>query len=92
MTPQAFENAIRVFAALGGSTNAVIHLIAIAGRLGIPLPLSKFDELVRSTPILANIQPSGQHMMEDFYYAGGVSALMKTDFALAPWGCPQCQR
>jgi dihydroxy-acid dehydratase len=77
MTPQAFENAIRVFAALSGSTNAVIHLIAIAGRLGIPLPLSLFDELARSTPILANIQPCGKYLMEDFYYAGGVQALMK---------------
>ena len=77
MTPAAFENAIRVFAALGGSTNAVIHLTAIAGRLGIPLPLSKFDELAQSTPILANIQPSGKYLMEDFYYAGGVPALMR---------------
>ncbi len=77
MTPLAFENAIRVFAALGGSTNAVIHLTAIAGRLGIPLPLSKFDELARSTPTLANIQPCGKYLMEDFYYAGGVQALMK---------------
>ena len=77
MTPLAFENAIRVFAALGGSTNAVIHLTAIAGRLGIPLPLSRFDELSRSTPTLANIQPCGKYLMEDFYYAGGVQALMK---------------
>lgn len=77
MTPLAFENAIRVFAALGGSTNAVIHLTAIAGRLGIPLSLSKFDELALSTPTIANIQPSGKYLMEDFYYAGGVPALMK---------------
>jgi len=77
MTPLAFENAIRVFAALGGSTNAVIHLVAIAGRLGIPLPLSKFDDLARSTPTIANIQPCGKYLMEDFYYAGGVQALMK---------------
>jgi L-arabonate dehydrase len=77
MTPGAFENAIRVFAALGGSTNAVIHLTAIAGRLGIALPLAKFDELARSTPTIANIQPSGKYLMEDFYYAGGVQALMK---------------
>jgi dihydroxy-acid dehydratase len=77
MTRLAFENAIRVFAALGGSTNAVIHLIAIAGRLGIPLPLSRFDELARSTPTIANIQPCGKYLMEDFYYAGGVQALMK---------------
>jgi L-arabonate dehydrase len=77
MTPLAFENAVRVFAALGGSTNAVIHLTAIAGRLGIDLPLSKFDELARSTPVIANLQPSGKYLMEDFYYAGGLPALMK---------------
>jgi L-arabonate dehydrase len=77
MTPQAFENAIRVFAALGGSTNAVIHLAAIAGRLGISLPLSRFDELARSTPTIANVQPSGKYLMEDFYYAGGLLAVMK---------------
>jgi dihydroxy-acid dehydratase len=77
MTPPAFENAIRVLAALGGSTNAVIHLIAIAGRLGISLPLSKFDELARTTPMIANIQPNGQFLMEEFYYAGGVPAVIK---------------
>ena len=77
MTAGAFENAIRVFAALGGSTNAVIHLSAIAGRLGIPLPLSKFDELAHTTPTIANLQPSGQYLMEDFYYAGGLPAVMK---------------
>jgi len=77
MTSLAFENAIRVLAALGGSTNAVIHLIAIAGRLGISLPLSKFDELARTTPMIANIQPSGQFLMEEFYYAGGVPAVIK---------------
>ncbi|HEY1800906.1 MAG TPA: IlvD/Edd family dehydratase [Terriglobales bacterium] len=77
MTSSAFENAIRVLAALGGSTNAVIHLIAIAGRLGISLPLSKFDELARTTPMIANIQPSGKFLMEEFYYAGGVPAVIK---------------
>ena len=82
MTPRAFENAIRVFAALGGSTNAVIHLSAIAGRLGIPLPLSKFDELAHTTPTIANLQPSGQYLMEDFYYAGGLTALMKEIISL----------
>ena len=77
MTIGAFENAIRVFAALGGSTNAVIHLSAMAGRLGISLPLSKFDELANTTPTIANLQPSGQYLMEDFYYAGALPALMK---------------
>lgn len=77
MTPEAFENAVRVNAAIGGSTNAVIHLVAIARRLGIELPLKKFDELSRNTPLLANIQPSGKYLMEDFYYGGGMPAVMK---------------
>jgi L-arabonate dehydrase len=77
MTAQAIENAIRVFAALGGSTNAIIHLVAIAGRLGISLPLDRFDELSRETPMIANILPSGKYLMENFYYAGGLSAVMK---------------
>ncbi len=77
MTPQAFENAIRVFIGLGGSTNAVIHLVAIAGRLGISLPLSKFDDLARSTPTIANVQPCGKYLMEQFYYAGGLQAVIK---------------
>ncbi len=77
MTAKAFENAIRVFAALGGSTNAVIHLVAIARRLGIDLPLRRFDELAASTPTIANVQPSGKYLMEDFYFAGGLPALMR---------------
>lgn len=77
MTEKAFENAIRVFAALGGSTNAVIHLVAIAARLGIDLPLRRFDELAADTPTIANIQPSGKYLMEDFYFAGGLPALMR---------------
>ena len=77
MTPQAFENAIRTMHALGGSTNAVIHLTAIAGRLGIDLPGSLFDELSRTTPFILNLKPSGQYLMEDFYYAGGLAALLK---------------
>jgi len=77
MTVQAIENAIRVFAALGGSTNAIIHLVAIAGRLGINLPLARFDEISRETPVIANILPSGQYLMENFYHAGGLQAVMK---------------
>ena len=77
MTVQAIENAIRVFAAIGGSTNAIIHLVAIAGRLGINLPLTKFDELSRETPVIANVLPSGKYLMENFYYAGGLTAVMK---------------
>jgi len=63
--------------ALGGSTNAIIHLVAIAGRLGIPLPLEKFNEISSTSPVLANVKPSGKFLMEDFCYAGGLRALMK---------------
>lgn len=77
MTAEAFENAITVDMAIGGSTNAVVHLIAIAGRLGIPLPLSRFDEVSRRTPCLANVKPSGEFLMEDFFEGGGVGAVMR---------------
>jgi dihydroxy-acid dehydratase len=76
MTREAFENAIRVNAAIGGSTNAVIHLLAIAGRLGVPLRLDEFDELARPVPTLVNLMPSGKYLMEDFCYAGGIPAVM----------------
>jgi dihydroxy-acid dehydratase len=76
MTRQAFENAIRVNAAIGGSTNAVVHLLAIAGRLGVPLDLDDFDTLIRDVPTLVNLQPSGKYLMEDFCYAGGLPAVM----------------
>ncbi len=76
LTPQAFDNAIRTLLALGGSTNAIVHLIAMAGRRGIRLPLSRFDELARTTPFLVNMMPSGQHLMDSFDSAGGVSAVM----------------
>src|SRR5688572_21823805 len=72
MTREAFENAIRVDMAIGGSTNAIIHLIALAGRLGVDLPLQLFDDLAKTTPFLANIRPSGKYLMEDMYYAGGL--------------------
>ncbi len=77
LTSDAFENAIRVDMAIGGSTNAIVHLVALAGRLGLDLPLTKFDELSRATPVVANIKPSGQYLMEDFCYAGGLPAVMK---------------
>jgi dihydroxy-acid dehydratase len=77
MTRAAFENAIRVNAAIGGSTNAVIHLLAIAGRLGVPLALDDFDALARDVPTLVNLQPSGKYLMEDFCYAGGLPAVMR---------------
>ena len=77
MTRQALENAVTVDMAIGGSTNAVVHLVAIAGRLGIPLDLSDFDAISRRTPWIANVKPSGEFLMEDFYYAGGLPAVMK---------------
>ncbi|MEU5269179.1 IlvD/Edd family dehydratase [Streptomyces hygroscopicus] len=77
MTRAAFENAIRVNAAIGGSTNAVIHLLAIAGRLGVPLTLDDFDALAREVPTLADLQPSGRFLMEDFCYAGGLPVVMR---------------
>lgn len=76
LTPDAFDNAIRLLMALGGSTNAVVHLIAIAGRLNITLPLSRFDELSRTTPWLVNLSPSGKFLMDEFHGAGGVPAVM----------------
>src|SRR5438128_2839225 len=77
LTAQAFDNAIRADMAIGGSTNAIIHLVAIAGRVGVPLPLARFDELARTTPFLANLRPSGKYLMEDFFYAGGLPAVLK---------------
>ena len=77
LTRAAFENAIRVLGAIGGSTNAVIHLLAIAGRIGIDLALEDFDQLGRNVPCLVNLMPSGKYLMEDFYYAGGVPAVIR---------------
>ena len=76
MTETAFDNATIIDMAMGGSTNAMIHLIAIAGRAGIKLNLKRFDKISRQTPVLANIKPSGTYLMEDFYYAGGLRALI----------------
>ena len=73
----SFSNAIATVLALGGSTNAVIHMIALAGRAGIKLTIDRFDELSRKTPLLANLRPSGKYLMEDFYYSGGLPALLK---------------
>jgi dihydroxy-acid dehydratase len=77
MTREAFENAIRVLHAIGGSTNAVVHLPAIAGRLGVELPLDLFDALSRSTPWLANLRPSGKYQMETLFEVGGIPLVMK---------------
>jgi L-arabonate dehydrase len=76
LTADAFDNAIRADMAIGGSTNAIIHLVAIAGRAGVPLPLARFDELSRATPLLVNVKPSGKYLMEDFFYAGGLPAVL----------------
>ncbi|BBI35840.1 dihydroxy-acid dehydratase [Cohnella abietis] len=76
MTEAAFDNAIKLLAALGGSTNAVIHLTAIAGRLGISIPLKRYEELSANVPILVNLQPSGEHSMDDFFEAGGLGSVI----------------
>lgn len=74
---RSFHNAITVLMALGGSTNAIIHLLAMADRLGLPLALSDFDRISGAVPVIANIVPSGKYYMEDFYYAGGLKALLE---------------
>jgi dihydroxy-acid dehydratase len=76
LTAAAFDNAIRVHMALGGSTNAIIHVIALARRAGIALDMARFDAISRQVPVIANITPSGKYLMEDFFYAGGLRALM----------------
>src|SRR5205814_9878423 len=74
---KSFDNALVTLRALGGSTNAIIHLIAMAGRAGIKLPLERFNEFSSKVPLLANVRPSGErYLMEDFYYAGGLRALL----------------
>jgi dihydroxy-acid dehydratase len=77
LTAEAFDNAITTLMALGGSTNAIVHLVAMAGRAGLELPLERFNEISARTPVLANIRPSGaEYLMEDFYYAGGLRAML----------------
>jgi dihydroxyacid dehydratase/phosphogluconate dehydratase len=78
LTKQAFENAIRVNGAIGGSTNAVIHLLAIAGRVGVPLTLDDWDKYGRDVPTVVDLKPSGRFLMEDFHYAGGLPAVIRT--------------
>jgi dihydroxy-acid dehydratase len=77
LTREAFENAVRVVGAIGGSTNAVIHLLAIAGRMGVDFKLDDWDRLGRDVPCLVNLMPSGKYLMEDFYYAGGLPAVIR---------------
>ncbi|MDE2284846.1 MAG: dihydroxy-acid dehydratase [Hyphomicrobiales bacterium] len=87
LTPAAFDNAIRVHMALGGSTNAIIHVIAMARRAGVPLDMKRFDDISREVPVIANITPSGKYLMEDFFYAGGLRALMSTMADLLDLSC-----
>jgi dihydroxy-acid dehydratase len=77
LTSAAFDNAIKVHMAMGGSTNAIIHVVAMARRAGIPMDMERFDQLSRQIPVLANVRPSGKYLMEDFYYAGGLRAMMQ---------------
>jgi len=77
LTPAAFENAMRVLLAIGGSTNAIVHLTAIAGRMGLDLDLPALDRMGRDTPVLLDLKPSGQHYMEDFHAAGGMATLLR---------------
>ena len=77
LTEASFDNAIKVLIALGGSTNGLIHVIALAGRAGIQIPLERFEEIGRRTPYLVNMRPSGKYLMEDFYYAGGLNAMLE---------------
>ena len=77
LTPEAFENAMRVLLAIGGSTNAIVHLAAIAGRMGLEMDLQALDRMGRETPVLLDLKPSGQHYMEDFHAAGGMATLLR---------------
>jgi dihydroxy-acid dehydratase len=87
LTPEAIENALRVLLAIGGSTNAIVHLTAIAGRVGVPISLERLNRISDETPVLVDLKPSGQHYMEDFFAAGGMGAVLRQ---LQPWlhlGC-----
>jgi dihydroxy-acid dehydratase len=77
LTAEAFDNAITVLAAVGGGTNAVVHLLALAGRVGVPLTLDRFGEVASQTPLLVNVRPSGEHLVEQLHRAGGVPAVLK---------------
>jgi dihydroxy-acid dehydratase len=87
LSTEAFENAVTAAMALGGSTNAIVHLIAMAGRAGARLDLDRFDALSRRTPYLGNIRPSGEYLMEDFFYAGGLRGLLTRLTDLLHTGC-----
>ncbi len=87
LTPAALDNAIRVHMAMGGSTNAIIHVVAMARRAGLKLDMNRFDEISREIPVLANVRPSGELLMEDFFYAGGLRALMAELHAALDLSC-----
>lgn len=88
LSPAAFDNAIVADMALAGSTNAIVHLLALAGRAGVPLALDRFDTLSRTTPVIANLRPAGEYLMEDFHDAGGVPALLSRLAPLLDLSCP----
>jgi dihydroxyacid dehydratase/phosphogluconate dehydratase len=90
LTAAAFENAVTVDMAIGGSTNAIIHLIAMAGRAGVKLPLDRFDEISHRTPVIANLRPSGEYLMEDFYDAGGLPGLLNRIRGMLHTDCLTC--
>jgi dihydroxy-acid dehydratase len=87
LAPASFDNAIRAHMAMGGSTNAMIHLVAMARRAGVPLRLDRFDAIAREVPVIANVRPSGRYLMEDFYYAGGMRALLARLAPVLELGC-----
>jgi len=87
LTPAAFDNAIKVHMAMGGSTNAIIHVVAMARRAGIDVDMETFDRLSRDVPVLANVRPSGKYLMEDFFYAGGLRAMMQQLRGKLDLGC-----
>jgi dihydroxy-acid dehydratase len=90
LSERVFDNAIKILMALGGSTNGLIHVIALAGRAGVEIPLERFEEIGRKTPYLVNMRPSGKYLMEDFYYAGGLSALLEGMRDLLDLDVPTC--
>ncbi len=87
-TAKSFDNAVTTVLALGGSTNALVHLVALARRANVPLDIDRFDALARKTPVLANVRPAGKYLMEDFYYAGGLPAMLAALGALIDGSAP----
>jgi dihydroxy-acid dehydratase len=88
LSASSFDNAIRAHMAMGGSTNAMIHVVAMARRAGVPLSLDRFDEIAQEVPVIGNVRPSGKYLMEDFFYAGGMRALLKQLESVLDLDCP----